>query len=183
MISNELSSVQLKDADRARLAEAMKNYTGEITIIDRPIIRPDTVRPFSSSLVLPGSNTAEKQGTADQKIIKGIKELAAKGVGISGMKIQLRVDLPRLRRLAKIAGVEIPKARKSQVTTLGDKARAARVELGRKNREALARQLRTLAGNGWTIQAMSDATGACRNTILRTLEEFNIKRGPKMRLE
>ena len=62
MISNEISMVQLKDADRAWLAEAVKNYAGPITVIERPLIRLDQPKPYANGLVLPGSSTVDKLG-------------------------------------------------------------------------------------------------------------------------
>lgn len=177
MISNELSTIQHKNAERALLAEAMASFQGQVTVIDAPIVRNAEPQDWRRTMSLPGSADASVLDAQEARMVEVIRNLAAKGAGITSMQKTLNADVRRIRRLAKAAGITIPDARSNGPRSLGATARAARVAAGTANRAALAEKLRPLAAEGATIQAMQDATGACKRTVLRTLAEHNITRG------
>lgn len=183
MISNELSTIQFKDVQRAELAKAMAYFQGEITVIETPLMRAESPGDWRRTLNLPGSANVSALDRQEALMVSTIRDLAAKGIGISGMQKQLKADPRRIRMLARKAKIEIPDARATQPRTIGAKARSALLDSRKAKRAALAKQLAPLAAKGWTIQAMSDATGASKRTVLATLEEHKIVRGPKMQLE
>ena len=55
MISNELSTIQFKDGQRAEIALAMASFQGEITVIETPVVRPEMPGDWRRTLNLPGS--------------------------------------------------------------------------------------------------------------------------------
>lgn len=183
MISNELFAIQLKDGHRAELAKAMASFQGEVTVIATRIVRPEMPGDWRRTLNLPGSASACGLDRQEAVMVATIRDLAAKGIGISGMQKQLKADPRRIRMLARRARVTIPDARANSARSLGDKARAAVIANRSAKRVALAAKLTPLAAKGLTIQALSDATGASKRTVMRTLAEHNIVRGPKMQLE
>ncbi|WP_341304698.1 hypothetical protein [Pseudomonas sp. TMP25] len=183
MISNQLSIIHFKDGQRAELARAMARYQGEVTVIATHIYRPEIPGDWRRTLSLPNSANASGLDQREAIMVTTIRELAAKGVGISGMQKKLRADPRRIRTLARKARIIIPDARATQPRSLGDKARAALIDARAAKRVLLAAKLAPLAANGLTIQAMSDATGASKRTVMATINEHGIVRGPKMNLE
>ena len=183
MISNQLSIIHFKDAQRAELANAMAHYQGEVTVIPTHIVRPEVPGDWRRTLHLAGSANASGLDRQEAVMVATIRDLAAKGIGISGLQKQLKADPRRIRMLARRARVTIPDARANASRSLGDKARAAVIANRSAKRVALAAKLTPLAAKGLSIQALSDATGASKRTVMRTLAEHNIVRGPKMQLE
>jgi hypothetical protein len=183
MISNELSTIQLKDGQRAEIALAMASYQGEITVIETPLVRPEMPGDWRRTLTLPGSANVSALDRQEAVMIATIRDLAGKGIGISGMQKQLKADPRRIRMLARRGRITIPDARATQPRTIGTKAREACLLMREAKRAALAIKLTPLAAKGLTIQAMSDATGASKRTVLATISEHSIVRGPKTKLE
>ena len=182
MISNELSTIQAKDAQRAELALAMASFQGEITVIETPVVRPEMPGDWRRTLNLPGSANVSALDRQEAVMIESIREMAGKGLGISAMQKHLKCDPRRVRMLAKRAKIEIPDARKTQPRTIGAKAREACLLMREAKRAVLAKKLIPLAAKGLTIQAMSDETGASKRTVIATINEHNIVRGPKTKL-
>jgi hypothetical protein len=183
MISNELSTIQAKDCQRAEIAKAMAGFQGDITVIETPVVRPEMPSDWRRTLNLPGSADALGLDQQEAAMVSTIRDLAAKGAGISAMQKALHADPRRIRMLARKAKIEIPDARAKAPRSIGCKARMAVIEARTAKRAVLAVQLAPLAANGLTIQAMGDATGASKRRVLATLEEHNIVRGPKTKLE
>lgn len=183
MISNELSTIQFKDGQRAEIALAMASFQGEITVIETPVVRPEMPGDWRRTLTLPGSANGSALDQQEAAMLKTIRALADKGIGISGMQKQLKADPRRIRMLARKGKIDIPDARATQPRTIGAKARSALIDARAAKRAQLAIKLKPLAAKGMTIQAMSDETGASNRTVLATIEEHNIVRGPKTKLE
>lgn len=183
MISNELSTIQFKDAKRAEIAQAMASFQGEITVIEAPVIRHEMAGDWRRTLTLPGSANVSALDRQEAAMIETIRELASLGQGISKMQKQLKADPRRIRMLARRGRITIPDARTTAPRSLGDKARAALIDIRAEKRAVLATKLVPLAAKGLTIQAMSDETGASKRTVLNTIREHNIQRGPKTKLE
>lgn len=183
MISNELSTIQAKDAQRAELAQAMACFQGQITVIESPVVRAEAASDWRRTLNLPGSASVSALDQQEAAMLQTIRALADKGIGISGMQKQLKADPRRIRMLARKGKIDIPDARATQPRTIGAKARSAVIDARAAKRAQLAIMLKPLAAKGMTIQAMSDATGASKRTVLATIEEHNIVRGPKTKLE
>lgn len=183
MISNELSTIQFKDGQRAEIALAMASFQGEITVIEAPVVRPEMAGDWRRTLNLPGSANVSALDRQEAVMIETIRELADKGFGISGMQKALKADPRRIRMLARRGRITIPDARATQPRTIGAKAREACLLMREAKRAVLAIKLTPLAAKGMTIQAMSDATGASKRTVLATINEHNIVRGPKTKLE
>lgn len=183
MISNELSTIQAKDAQRAELAKAMACFQGQITVIESPVVRAEAASDWRRTLNLTGSANVSALDQQEAAMLQTIRALAAKGIGISGMQKQLKADPRRIRMLARKGKIDIPDARATQPRTIGAKARSALIDARAAKRAQLAIKLNPLAAKGWTIQAMSDATGASKRTVMATIEEHNIVRGPKTKLE
>lgn len=183
MISNELSTIQFKDGQRAEIALAMASFQGEITVIETPVVRPEMPGDWRRTLNLPGSANVSALDQQEAAMLKTIRALADKGIGISGMQKQLKADPRRIRMLARRGRITIPDARATQPRTIGSKAREACLLMREAKRAKLAILLTPLAAKGLTIQAMSDETGASKRTVLVTLREHNIVRGPKTKLE
>lgn len=183
MISNELSTIQFKDGLRAELAMAMACFQGKITVIETPVARPEMLSDWRRTLNLPGSADAAALDQQEAVMVSTIRDMAAKGEGISAMRKALHADPRRIRMLARKAKIEIPDARATASRSIGYKARMAVIDQRTAKRAKLVILLTPLAAKGWTIQAMSDATGASKRTVLATLDEHSIVRGPKMKLE
>lgn len=183
MISNDLATIQCKDTLRAELAQAMARFKGEVTVIEAPVVRLETPGDWRRTLSLAGSASASNLDRQEALMVSTMRDLAAKGIGISGMQKALRADPRRLRMLARKAKIDIPDARATQPRTLSAQARSGLIDARTARRRELAAKLTPLAAQGLTIQAMSDATGASKRTVTTTLEEHNIVRGPKMKLE
>ena len=183
MISNELSTIQFKDGQRAEIALAMASFQGEITVIETPVVRPEMAGDWRRTLNLPGSANVSALDRQEAAMIITIRELADKGIGISGMQKELKADPRRIRMLARRGRITIPDARATAPRSIGSKARDAVIDQRKAERAKLAILLIPLAAKGMTIQAMSDATGTSKRRVIATLDEHNIVRGPKMNLE
>lgn len=183
MISNELSTIQFKNLQRAELAEAMARFQGTITVIEAPLVRAEQPGDWRRTLTLPGSANVSALDRQEAIMLDTIRSMAAQGIGISGMQKQLKADPRRIRMLARKGKIDIPDARATQPRTIGAKARSALIDARAAKRAQLAIKLKPLAAKGMTIQAMSDATGASKRTVMATIEEHNIVRGPKTKLE
>lgn len=183
MISLELSTIQAKDAERAMLAEAMASFTGRIEVLPGFQSRPVEQAMWRNGLILPGSSQNTSGENKDRALSVRIAELTEKGAGITAIKLELHVDSRRIKRIAAEYGIPLNDIRYASSTVIPASTHQAKVAAGQRRRAKLAETLRPLAANGYGINAMSEATGSSKATILRTLGEFNIQRGTKMNLE
>lgn len=181
MISLELSTIQAKNAERAMLAEAMAAYNGRIQVIDVPVARSYAPHSWRGDLMLPGSSQATMSQNQDAALTVRIRELVAKGCGITSIKMTLRIDARRIKRLCEAAGIEL-KDRRGGLQHCEHDTHQSKRDAGKLRRTKLALKLKPLAANGATVNEMAAATGVSRNTVMTTMREFCIPRGPKMDL-
>ena len=115
MISLELSSIQAKSAEREVIASACERFIrdgGKIVAVPGIEGRYDSPHAWNrNDMALPGSSQTTRDHNADAALAERIKEIAAKGGGISSMRVTLQVDPSRIKRVAKAFGIEIPTAR------------------------------------------------------------------------
>lgn len=87
MISLELSSIQYKDAQRAELAQAMAAFTGTIEVVPGVNFKPVGKYAWNrNDITFPNSSQNTASENRDTAIARRIKELVAKGAGITTIK-------------------------------------------------------------------------------------------------
>ncbi|WP_375738034.1 hypothetical protein [Pseudomonas boanensis] len=187
MVSNELSIIQSKAAERAKIAAAVEAFTaagGKIQVM--PIVEFHPVGKHAwnrDDLVLPGSSQNTQAENREAALAQQIRELADRGAGITAIRMHLRIDNRRIQRIAEQYGITIGKVYSNQPRHLGEKARQAVSDAGRRRREKLAIKIGALAARGLTIAEMAAAAECSKPTVLRVLDEFNIERGARMAME
>lgn len=184
MISLELSTIQAKNAERAQISDACERFLragGRIERVAGFEVRQLVPHAWNrNDMALPGSSQNTHGQNLDAALAKRIAEIIAQGGGISSMKVTLRVDAARIKRVAKEYGIEIPKIRAA--TTLSGRAIQAMNDSRAAGRESKLPIVISLAATGKTIDAMAEAADVSRNTIMRWLKQYSIQRGPKMDL-
>lgn len=186
MISNELSTIQAKDAERAAIDLAMAAFSaagGQVQVT--PIKEFKAVGEHvwnRNDMVLPGSSqNTQKLGT-DEALIEKLRELVAKGAGITSIKMTLRIDDRCIKRLADENGITISKVYCKE-RVIGEKARQGIVDAGRLRRSKMVPKISALARQGLTIAQIASAAECSKATVLRVINEFGIQRAPRMALE
>lgn len=184
MISLELSSIQAKSSEREAIASACERFIrdgGQIVALPGIEARYDSPHAWNrNDMALPGSSQNTRDHNADAALAQRIKEIVAKGGGISSMRVTLQVDPSRIKRVAKAYGIEIPTVRAS--TTISERARQAISDSRAAGRTPKIQVVANLAASGSTIAVMAAAVSVNRQTIMRWLKQYDIKRGPKMDL-
>lgn len=184
MISLELSSIQAKSSEREAIASACERFIrdgGKIVAVPGIEARYDSPHAWNrNDMALPGSSQNTRDHNADAALAQRIKEIVAKGGGISSMRVTLQVDPSRIKRVAKAYGIEIPTVRAS--TTISERARQAISDSRAAGRTPKIQVVANLAASGSTIAVMAAAVSVNRQTIMRWLKQYDIKRGPKMDL-
>jgi hypothetical protein len=184
MISLELSSIQAKSSEREAIASACERFIsagGKIVAVPGIEARYDSPHAWNrNDMALPGSSQTTRDHNADAALAARIKEIVAKGGGISSMRVTLQVDPSRIKRVAKAYGIEIPTVRAS--TTISERARQAISDSRAAGRTPKIQVVATLAAGGSTIAVMAAAVSVNRQTIMRWLKQYDIQRGPKMDL-
>lgn len=184
MISLELSSIQAKSSEREAIASACERFIrdgGQIVAVPGIEARYESPHAWNrNDMALPGSSQNTRDHNADAALAQRIKEIVAKGGGISSMRVTLQVDPSRIKRVAKAYGIEIPTVRAS--TTISERARQAISDSRAAGRTPKIQVVANLAASGSTIAVMAAAVSVNRQTIMRWLKQYDIKRGPKMDL-
>lgn len=167
------------DIARDQIAGKVAEYLaagGEIHVI--PGIEQRLDQPFQwnrNDLVLPGSSSSSQGENRIAAAVRRIRELAEKGAGITAMKIDLRMDASRIKRIAAENGIEIRHST-AQQRVIGDKARSACVDAGKDRRAKLAPTIRELCAERLTIAQIAERSGCSTTTVLRIIDEYQIQR-------
>ncbi len=105
MISLERSSIQAKSSEREAIASACERFIrdgGKIVAVPGIEVRYDSPHAWNrNDMALPGSSQNTRDHNADAALAQRIKEIVAKGGGISSMRVTLQVDPSRIKRVAK----------------------------------------------------------------------------------
>lgn len=179
MMQIDYRSTPLIDIQRAEIAgmvDAFLATGGQITVI--PGIEQRLDQPYQwnrNDLILPGSSAATPEQNRVAAAVRRIRELVEKGAGITAMKMDLRMDVDRIKRLAAEHGITIKHAT-TQKRELGQAARKAQVDAGKLRRSKLAPVIAKLAGEGLTIAEMAERAGCSRRTVFRVIDEYQIQR-------
>ncbi|MNO23673.1 Helix-turn-helix domain of resolvase [compost metagenome] len=176
----EYSTRRKVEIDRDAIAGMVRDYQasgGQITII--PGIEQRLDRPYQwnrNDLCLPGSSTITAEQNKAARIAQQIRELADKGAGITAIKMALRMDVDRIKRIAAEHKIVIKHAN-TQKRELGAAARQACVDRGKLRRSKLEPAIRRLCAEGLTIRQIAERADCSRRTVFRIIDEFQIKRG------
>ena len=159
MISLELSSIQAKSSEREAIASACERFIrdgGQIVAVPGIEARYDSPHAWNrNDMALPGSSQNTRDHNADAALAQRIKEIVAKGGGISSMRVTLQVDPSRIKRVAKAYGIEIPTVRAP--TTISERVRQAISDSRAAGRTPKIQVVANLAASGSTIAVMAAA--------------------------
>ena len=96
---------------------------------------------------------------------------------------QVRIDrAEQLRALSHMSRSHAAKVLGLSTGIVAHLAREFGLEFGQANAEQIA-QLRQLAGRGERINAMADAVSLTPQDVMRLIDDYQIKRGPRMKLD
>jgi hypothetical protein len=108
MISLELSMIQLKDADRQMIRDAMSNYTGPITVVEpQPGLNALTEWRGVTQIALPGSSIRSKDQNEVLAKVGRMAELASLGANNAAIAKALKMRVAGVVNLAKAHGVAL----------------------------------------------------------------------------
>jgi len=108
MISLELSMIQLKDADRAMIREAMSNYTGAITIVTpQPGTNDLAEWRGVNQIALPGSSIRGKTENSLLAKVGRMTELVSLGASNAAIARALKMRVAGVVNLANANGVDL----------------------------------------------------------------------------
>lgn len=165
MISSELSTIQLKDAERNWLASLVEQYAGPVVEIEAPQFKPKPVRHVPEKVAPKRREGVTKQ---DEDLRADIARMASLDWTITQIKRELKVDDRRVARIAKHYGITIRDGRNHMLR--------ANVEEGRKRRDAMAPQVKELMDGGAFIPEIMRVMGCGRHTIERIIKENGFRR-------
>lgn len=160
MISPELSTIQMKDAERNWLASLVSQYDGQVVEIEAPQFKPKPVRHEPVKAAPKRREGVTKQ---DEELRADIAKLAALDWTITQIKKELKVDDRRVARIAKHYGINIRDGRNNMMR--------ANVAEGRKRRDAMAPQVKELLDGKASIGDIMRIMGCGRHTIDRIIKE------------
>ncbi len=108
MISLELSMVQLKEADRQMIREAMSNYTGPITVVEpQPGLNALTEWRGVTQIALPGSSIRSKTENEVLAKVGRMTDLVSLGANNRAIARSLKMSVAGVVNLAKAHGVAL----------------------------------------------------------------------------
>ncbi|PWU30684.1 hypothetical protein DK254_00060 [Pseudomonas sp. RW407] len=164
---------------REQLAGQVEQYLaagGEIHVI--PGIEQRLDQPYQwnrNDLILSGSSLSSPEENRVAAAVRRIRELAENGAGITAMKMDLRMDSSRIKRIAAEHGIEIRHST-AQQRVIGEKARNACVDAGKLRRSKLAPVIRKLCAESLTIAQIATRAETSTTTVLRIIDEYQIQR-------
>jgi hypothetical protein len=108
MISLELSLIQLKDADRQMIRDAMSNYTGQITVVEpQPGLNALTEWRGVTQIALPGSSIHSKIENKLLAKLGRLAELASQGANNATIAKALKMSVAGVVDLARVHGLAL----------------------------------------------------------------------------
>jgi hypothetical protein len=160
MISPELSTIQMKDAERNWLASLVSQYDGQVVEIDAPQFKPKPVRYEPVKAAPKRREGVTKQ---DEDLRHDIAKLAALDWTITQIRRELKVDDRRVTRIAKHYGITLRDGRNNMMR--------ANVAEGKKRRDAMAPQVKELLDGNATKTDIMRIMSCGRHTIERIITE------------
>ncbi|MBX9756300.1 MAG: hypothetical protein K2X80_16195 [Pseudomonadaceae bacterium] len=165
--------IAAKNAERGMLANAIEHFLqagGAIELAGntKPVI---STKAVSRSVA---------DHSKDDLLAERMRQQIALGAGASAIKVELKIGGATARRICAKYGLKIPSTRKVAVITpaIVSAQKAWRDE----QRKKPLTIIRELAAAGSTVDEMATAAGVSRNSVMRWMRMYSIKRGPKMSL-
>lgn len=165
--------IEAKSAERGALTNAIEHFLragGAIEVSGNT--KPVEITKTSSRSVADHSK--------DDLLAERMRQQIALGAGVCAIKLELKIGGATARRICAKYGLKIPSVRKTPVITTAIVG-AQKAWRDEQRTKPLA-VIRELAATGSTIDEMAQAAGVSRNSVMRWIRIYSIKRGPKMNL-
>lgn len=172
LATQNLPTLQSTGSAREFIEQAMAEFEARGGVIKQCAIRigGDVGGQWNAAgqLFLSNGNSC-----ADADIAELIKPLAAKGAGIVSISYQLSIDARRIKRIAKVFGIEIQSQRGGFRTKSGpnEANRKATAERGRKHREEVYAQAKPMLDAGKTRNEIASALHCSKLTLAKAITE------------